>query len=260
MCADGAGASHDLIKRLDKLAARRGYELTYSVGWSLGSDASTLRTDTAPQAMAIIRNTLIAAFRLTGWHNLKQTRDDEPADELRRMLDAARRVDHSVITLLYEQLTAIRRLDRQLGAIIVRDELTAKIAQVDRLMSHSLTPRYSGAARRAALRNAHPRRMASTRHRSHQAIMVTPRAAKPKPPHRASSGPGSPPPTAKPSPLTATEPTALTRLDPSFVRAETSLRVDLATALTATGEHDEARIHANRARTLAAQLGSARQT
>jgi len=33
---DGAGASHDLIARLDKLAARRGYELTYSVGWALG--------------------------------------------------------------------------------------------------------------------------------------------------------------------------------------------------------------------------------
>lgn len=33
---DGAGASHDLIKHLDKLAGRRGYELTYSVGWALG--------------------------------------------------------------------------------------------------------------------------------------------------------------------------------------------------------------------------------
>jgi hypothetical protein len=33
---DGAGASHDLIARLDKLAARRGFELTYSVGWALG--------------------------------------------------------------------------------------------------------------------------------------------------------------------------------------------------------------------------------
>jgi hypothetical protein len=34
--ADGAGASHGLIARLDELAARRGYELTYSVGWVLG--------------------------------------------------------------------------------------------------------------------------------------------------------------------------------------------------------------------------------
>jgi hypothetical protein len=33
---DGAGASHDLIARLDKLAARPGYQLTYSVGWELG--------------------------------------------------------------------------------------------------------------------------------------------------------------------------------------------------------------------------------
>jgi len=29
---DGAGASHALVAHLDKLAARRGYELTYSVG------------------------------------------------------------------------------------------------------------------------------------------------------------------------------------------------------------------------------------
>ena len=34
--ADGAGASHGLITRLDQLAARPGYQLTYSVGWELG--------------------------------------------------------------------------------------------------------------------------------------------------------------------------------------------------------------------------------
>jgi hypothetical protein len=33
---DGAGASHDLVKHLDKLASRRGYQLVYSVGWALG--------------------------------------------------------------------------------------------------------------------------------------------------------------------------------------------------------------------------------
>jgi hypothetical protein len=33
---DGAGASHGLIARLDKLAARPGHQLTYSVGWELG--------------------------------------------------------------------------------------------------------------------------------------------------------------------------------------------------------------------------------
>jgi hypothetical protein len=32
---DGAGAGHDLVKHLDKLASRHGYELTYSVGWAL---------------------------------------------------------------------------------------------------------------------------------------------------------------------------------------------------------------------------------
>jgi hypothetical protein len=43
---------------------------------------------------------------------------------------------------------------------------------------------------------------------------------------------------------------ALDRLDPSFVRAETALRVDLATALAAGDNQDEARTHADRARTL----------
>ena len=38
---DGAGASHALVTRLDKLAARRGYELTYSVGWALGEREKT---------------------------------------------------------------------------------------------------------------------------------------------------------------------------------------------------------------------------
>src|SRR5271166_876942 len=38
---DGAGASHALVKRLDTLAARRGYELTYSVGWALAEREKT---------------------------------------------------------------------------------------------------------------------------------------------------------------------------------------------------------------------------
>jgi hypothetical protein len=33
---DGAGASHALIARLDELASRRGYQVTWSVGWELG--------------------------------------------------------------------------------------------------------------------------------------------------------------------------------------------------------------------------------
>jgi hypothetical protein len=35
--ADGAGASHDLISELDKLASRRGCRVTCSVGWALGA-------------------------------------------------------------------------------------------------------------------------------------------------------------------------------------------------------------------------------
>jgi hypothetical protein len=34
---DGAGASHGLIARLDQLASRPAYQLTYSVGWELGA-------------------------------------------------------------------------------------------------------------------------------------------------------------------------------------------------------------------------------
>ncbi|MGH3901330.1 MAG: hypothetical protein ACRDTA_24385 [Pseudonocardiaceae bacterium] len=52
---------------------------------------------------------------------------------------------------------------------------------------------------------------------------------------------------------------ALNRLDPSCVRAETALRVDLATALVANGHRDEARTHADHAARLATQVGSARQ-
>jgi hypothetical protein len=33
---DGAGASHALVSRLDALASRRGYQVTWSVGWDLG--------------------------------------------------------------------------------------------------------------------------------------------------------------------------------------------------------------------------------
>jgi hypothetical protein len=31
---DGAGSSHELIARLDKLATRPGYQVIYSIGWS----------------------------------------------------------------------------------------------------------------------------------------------------------------------------------------------------------------------------------
>ncbi|WP_336158570.1 hypothetical protein [Amycolatopsis sp. VC5-11] len=52
---------------------------------------------------------------------------------------------------------------------------------------------------------------------------------------------------------------ALSRLDPTFVRAETALRVDLAIAFVAMREHEQAHAHLRRAQTLAADIGSARQ-
>ena len=50
---DGAGASHALVAHLDKLAARRGYELTYSVGWALGEREKTALRMVPEQAWQI---------------------------------------------------------------------------------------------------------------------------------------------------------------------------------------------------------------
>jgi hypothetical protein len=36
MTCDGAGASHALVRELDRLASRPGYQITWSVGWELG--------------------------------------------------------------------------------------------------------------------------------------------------------------------------------------------------------------------------------
>lgn len=52
---------------------------------------------------------------------------------------------------------------------------------------------------------------------------------------------------------------ALDQLDPTFTRAETGLRIDLATALAALDEHEEARAQARRAEQLATRIGSIRQ-
>ena len=51
----------------------------------------------------------------------------------------------------------------------------------------------------------------------------------------------------------------LEQLDPTFTRAETALRVDLVQVLSANGERAQAAAHAERARLLAAQIGSSRQ-
>jgi hypothetical protein len=50
---DGAGASHGLIARLDKLAARPGHQLIYSVGWELGERERAAITAVPEQAWQI---------------------------------------------------------------------------------------------------------------------------------------------------------------------------------------------------------------
>ena len=51
--ADGAGASHGLIARLDALASRPGHQLTYSVGWDLGERERAAITAVPGQAWQI---------------------------------------------------------------------------------------------------------------------------------------------------------------------------------------------------------------
>lgn len=279
--------------------------------------------------------------------------DGKPASELRQLLDIARRVDHSVITLLHQQLDAIRKLDRQLGATVVRDELNAKIRQVERLAAHSLAPgtreplaallsemhtlagwqaldlsdishswQHYDHARAAAgqshsipheshaaaeqafvLLDANATRDAvdlleGTRHRADKAAPRTLRswlaaahgealaahgdqtASLRAFDHAAHLLPNNP---ADDQPYVALDPihlarwrghalahfghpdaitvltNALNNLDPTFVRAETALHIDLATAHTATGDHDVAHTHTDHATQLAAQLGSTRQ-
>lgn len=59
--------------------------------------------------------------------------------ELHMMLSVSKRVDNAVIKLLTEQLNTIRRLDRQLGAIVAHEEVKTKARQVERIMSYSLS-------------------------------------------------------------------------------------------------------------------------
>lgn len=67
---------------------------------------------------------------------------DDSATELRQMLHASSRIDDSVVSLLHEQLMAIRRLDRQLGAVVAHEEVKAKINRVTKLFNYSF---YGGA-------------------------------------------------------------------------------------------------------------------
>ncbi|MGH3846652.1 MAG: hypothetical protein ACRDS0_35320 [Pseudonocardiaceae bacterium] len=279
---------------------------------------------------------------------------ENPTSELLRLLDTARRVDTSTVTLLHQQLDALRRLDRQLGATVVQDELKTKIRQVERLTAHSLAPgtrellaallsemhtlagwqaldlgditeswqhyeqsRCTAAqsnsipyeahaaaeqafvlidvgvtsdavdlldsARRCAdatsprvlrawLAAAHGEALAAHGDRT-ASLHAFDRAAELLP---VSSTPDDRPYVAldpvhlarwrghalarfgHPDAITVLT-DALDHLDPTFVRAETALRVDLATALAANGDRDEARSHADHAARLAVQVGSTRQ-
>ncbi|MGQ0717524.1 MAG: hypothetical protein ACT4NP_09460 [Pseudonocardiales bacterium] len=278
---------------------------------------------------------------------------DNLASELRQLLDTARRVDSSTIELLHQQLDAIRRLDRKLGAVVVRDELNAKICQVQRLTTHSLAPGsreplaallsemhtlagwqaldlgdlaqawqhyeqsrsaaaqsdsipheshaaaeqafvlidavatgdavdlLDGARRRAdatsprVLRSwlaaahgealaAHGDRTASLRAFDQAAELLPSDVSDERPyvaldtVHLARWRGHALARFGDPHAITVLT-DALNRLHPSFVRAETALRVDLATALAASGDRDEARDHTDHAAQLATQIGSARQ-
>lgn len=278
---------------------------------------------------------------------------ENPASELRQLLDTARRIDRSTVTLLHQQLDGIRRLDRQLGAIVARDELNAKIRQVERLTAHSLAPgnreplaallsemhtlagwqaldlgdvpnawQHYEYSRSAAAQSG------SIPHESHAAaeqafVLVDVGATRDAVElldgarHRANASsprvlrawvaaahgealaahgdrtaslhafdqaadllPSDP---TDERPYVALDPIhlarwrghalsrfghfdaialltdALERLDATFVRAETALRVDLATALAASDNRDEARMHADHAQALSWELGSKRQ-
>lgn len=70
----------------------------------------------------------------------KNKSTDPATVELRQRLNASRHIDLPVINLLREQLDALRRLDRQMGAIVAYGEVQEKTSQVRRLHAHSLTP------------------------------------------------------------------------------------------------------------------------
>lgn len=67
-------AGHDLARLLREHWAVIENKIHWVRDTTFREDASTLRAGTAAQAMAIIRNTLIAAFRLSGWTNIKKAR------------------------------------------------------------------------------------------------------------------------------------------------------------------------------------------
>lgn len=274
--------------------------------------------------------------------------------ELRQRLNASRNVDLTVIDLLREQLDGLRRLDRQMGAIVTYGEVQEKAEQVRLLQAHSLTPSVRAAlasvlselralagwealdqydigrswdhhelAKQAAreadspgllahavaqqafilseigefslaiaqlaearnlVKRSAPRLLRAWLAAAHGEGLAA--AGRRDEALRAFDAAGALLPA---DPVDPTLPflflenvhldrwrghalarlgdveavgvltSALERLDPTFTRAETSLRVDLAVALAAVGEHDGAHTHADQAERLAIEIGSVRQ-
>lgn len=275
-------------------------------------------------------------------------------EELRQRLSAARRVNTDVLALLDDQLAAVRRLDRQLGASTAHEEVSTKVRQITRLRSHSLTPRIRsqlgallaefgtlagwqqldmgfvgdswqfyerakaaaresgdaafevhtsaeqafvlldvgetasavellGVAERRAQRVA-GRLLRSWLAAAHgEALAADGQCSASLKAFDRAAGLLPADVSAVDGPYVVLDPVhlarwrghalarigepdavdvlsaALSRLDPTFTRAETALRVDLATAFFAMGEQVEGRKHAQRARALAVEIGSARQ-
>ena len=64
---------------------------------------------------------------------------DDSEVELRQMLHSARRVDRSMLNLLYGQLQKIRQIDRRLGAQAAKGETEIRIRQVESLLRYCIT-------------------------------------------------------------------------------------------------------------------------
>ncbi|MGW5050585.1 hypothetical protein [Actinokineospora sp. NPDC004072] len=223
--------------------------------------------------------------------------NDEGEAELRRLLNASRRVDVTVVSLLREQLDAIRYLDRQLGAVVAHDEVKRRL------------PKCSTSARSACRRMSVPRSVRCRRSvgRSADAVELLrsmavdallgswlhaalgeacsadgdregsldafDEAAAHLP---SCGGRGSGPYVVLDrihlarwrghalARLGDTEAVgvlkgALADLDPSFTRAALAMHVDLATAYVANGEREEARKQIDLAAGVATEIGSVRQ-
>ncbi|MGO1049300.1 hypothetical protein [Crossiella sp. CA198] len=278
----------------------------------------------------------------------------DSASDLRQMLNASRRVDLAAIELFEEQLNAVRRLDRQLGAIVAHDEVRVKARQVGWLRSYSTSPgvraklagllselhtlagwqaldignisdswrhyedakaaaaesekapfvvhamaeqsfvlldidrpgeavdllvnarsrarRTSSSLLRAWLAAAHGEALAADGRRSESLRAFDESAELLSESSEHSGGPyvvldtvhlarwrGHALARFGDTEAVNVLSDALDRLDPTFTRAETALRVDLATAFVSQGEPEAARQHAAVARRLAAEIGSARQ-